>query len=202
MTTRAEARKKRIRELNEVAKAVKEYTLLPEMDEEARALYWVGPWDRKRYLKDEKGKYKKDESGNPEIVVERDPMPAIHIHLGAFQFSPRALFLRGSGFHVAGPHRCLGFLEDKKLLTSREYERNWHPRLHGWTVNLHILQNAERFGFEAIEVNGKLYSVEYLLTCPAVPRKESGGYEKNLLLVDPDNKPRDPLSPSQTEKER
>jgi hypothetical protein len=200
MTTRAEARAKRVRELNEVAKAVKEYSLPPEMDEDARALYWVGPWDFKRYVKDEKGKYKKDESGNAVTVIERDPLPAIHIHLGAFQLSPRASSRLNSGLHVAGPHRCLGYLEDKKLLTTRVYERNWHPRLHGWTVNLHILQNAERFGFEAMEVNGKLYSVEYLLTCPEVSRRDSGGYEKNLLLVDPGNKLKDPLAFSQTEK--
>lgn len=195
MTTRAEALKKRIRELDRFSEGVRDYTLAPEMDADARALYWVGPWDHRRYVKDEKGKYKKDDSGNPEIVIERDPMPAIHIYLAAFQFSPRARFMHRSGFHVAGAHRCLGFLDDKTLLTSREYERNWHPRLHGWTVNLHILQNAARFGFEAMDVNGKLYSVEYLLTCPPVPRKDSGGYERNLLLVDPENKPKDPLPP-------
>jgi hypothetical protein len=202
MTTRAEARNRRIHELTLVAKAVKEYTLPPEMDEDARALYWVGPWDHRRYVKDEKGSYRRDESGNAEVVIERDPMPAVHIHLGAFKFSPRALSRSRSGLHIAGPHRCLGFLENMKLLTSREYERNWHPRLHGWTVNLHILRNAERFGFEAIDVNGKLYSVEYLLTCPEVARKDSGGYERNLLLVDPENKPKDPLSPRPNEMER
>jgi hypothetical protein len=195
MTTRAEARAKRERELREVAKAVKEYTLPPEMDEDARALYWVGPWDYRRYVKDEKGRYKKDDKGNPAIKIERDPMPAIHIHLGAFKSTPRALFRRRSGLHVAGPHRCLGFLEAKKLLTTRVYQRNWHPRLHGWTVNLHILRNANRFGFDAMEINGKSYTVECLLTCPEVPRKESGGYEKNLLLVDPENEPKQTISP-------
>lgn len=201
MTTRVEAQNKRIHELTAVAKAVKEYTLPPEMDEDARALYWVGPWDHERYVKDEKGRYKKDASGNPETVNERDPMAAIHIFLAGFQFSPRALSRRGSGLRVAGRHRCLGFLEDNKLLTSRDFERNWHPRLNGWTVNLHILQNAERFGFEAMDVNGKLYSVEYLLTCPEVSRRESGGYEKNLLLVDPENKRRNPLSTPSAENE-
>jgi hypothetical protein len=121
-------------------------------------------------------------------------MPAIHIHLGAFRYSPRALFKLSSGLHVAGPHRCLGYLEDTKLLTSRVYERNWHPRLQGRTVNLHILKSAGRFGFEAMEINGKLYSVEYLLTGPEVSRRDSGGYEKNLLLIDPHNKPKDELS--------
>ena len=68
MTTRAEARNKRIRDLTEVSKAVKEYTLSPEMDEDARALYWVGPWDHKRYVKDEKGKY--NLSGHPKPANE------------------------------------------------------------------------------------------------------------------------------------
>lgn len=189
MTTRAEARARRIGELQGVAAAVKEYTLPPEMDLDARALYWVGPWDYKRYVKDEKGRCKKDDTGSPVTVIERDTMPAIHIYLAAFKPSRRALFLYRSGFRIAGAHRCLGFLEDGKLSTSRVYERNWHPRLNGWTVNLHILQNAERFGFGRIEINGKIYAVEYLLTCPEVARKDSGGYEKNLLLIDPENKP-------------
>jgi len=193
--TRAEARDKRVRELGGFKTSVTEYMLAPEMDEDARALYWIGPWDFKRFLKDEKGKYIKDDSGNNKFELEREPQPAIHIYLAGFQFSPRALNRIQMGLFAAGAHRCLGYLDDKKLLTSRWVERNWHPRLHGWTVNLHILQNAERFGFEAIEVNGKLYSVENLLTCPEVSRKDSGGYEKNLLLIDPENKPSDPFSP-------
>jgi hypothetical protein len=191
--TPAEAQKDRARELTEFAREVKEYDLTPEMDVDARALYWVGPWDHKRFVQDEKGKYKKDEAGNSEFIIERDALPAIHIYLAEFRLSPHALRFSRWGFWVAGAHRCLGYLEDKKLLTSRVYRRNWHPKLHGWTVNLHILRNAERFGFEAMELNDKLYTVDYLLTCPPVARKDSGGYEQNLLLIDPDNKPVDPL---------
>lgn len=186
------AREKRIRELTRISNELKEFTLAPEMDEDARALYWVGPWDYKRWVKDEKGKYKKDDSGENYFVWERDPMPAIHIHLGAFRPRPSVL-------QIAGAHRCLGFLEDKKVLTSRYANRNWHRKLHGYTVNVHILQNAERFGFEEIDINGKSYSVKYLLTCPRVPRKDSGGYENNLLLVDPENLPNDQFAPSRPE---
>jgi hypothetical protein len=65
--------------------------------------------DYKRYSKDEKGKYKNDETGNPEIVVELDPTPAIQIHVGIFQSSPRALSLRRCGFCVVRPAaRVLG----------------------------------------------------------------------------------------------
>jgi len=187
MTTRAEAKNKRILELTKVAKRVTEYTLAPEMDEDARGLYWIGPWDFKRWAKDEKGKYKKDDSGDHYQESVRDPLPAIHIHLGAFK--PRPSVLR-----IAPAHRCLGYLEDKKLLTTRFAHRNWHKKLGGYTVNLHILQNAERFGFDEVDINGKSYSVQYLMTCPPVPRKDSGGYENNLLLIDPDNKPRDLLA--------
>lgn len=185
MTTRAEAKNKRIIELTSVAKRVTEFTVAPEMDEDARALYWVGPWDFKRWAKDEKGEYKKDDAGEHYQEWVRDPLPAIHIHLGAFK--PRPSVLR-----IAPAHRCIGYLEDRKLLTTRLVHRNWHKRLRGYTVNLHILQNANRFGFDEVDINGKLYSVEYLLTCPPVPRRESGGYENNLLLIDPDNRP-DPL---------
>ncbi len=194
--TNAEAKEKRVCELTEFSKEITEYTLAPEMDEDAHALYWIGPWDRKVYQKDDKGKWKKSESGDLEFVMERDPMSAIQMYLAAFSYSPRALDRLRNGFFAAGAHRGMGFLEDKKLLTTRDFSRNWHRRLRGWTVNLHILQNAERFGFESVDINGKLYSVEYLLKCPPVPRKESGGYEKNLLLVDPENLPRDPLAPS------
>jgi hypothetical protein len=45
--TRAEAKAKRFRELTEFSKTLTEFTLKPEMDDDARALYWVGPWDRK-----------------------------------------------------------------------------------------------------------------------------------------------------------
>jgi hypothetical protein len=164
------------------------------MDGDARALYWVGPWDHERFVTDYKGKYKKDESGESVFVMERDALPAIQIYLAAFKLSDRALRMSYWGFHVARAHRCVGFLEDNQLLTSREYARHWHRKLQGWTVNLHILKNPRRFGFEAIEFNGKSYPVEYLLTCPPVRRRDSGGYEQNLLLVDPDNKP-DPMSP-------
>lgn len=93
-----------------------------------------------------------------------------------------------SGMHVAGPHRCLGMLDGKTLTTSREYGRNWHRKLSGWTVNLHVLQHANRYGFEEVEINGKKYSVEYLLTCPIVERQHSDGYEQNVLVIDPENK--------------
>jgi hypothetical protein len=194
--TKAEAKDKRIRELTEFSKTLTEYSLAPEMDEDARALYWIGPWDHKVYQKDEKGRYIKNESGNGVFIVERDQMPAIQMYLAAFEYSPRALERKRNGFFAAGAHRSLGFIEDRKLLTSRYVTRNWHWKLHGWTVNLHILKNAERFGFEAMEVNGKLYSVAHLLTGPEVKRKDSGGYELNLLLVDPENKPRDLLAAS------
>ena len=87
------------------------------------------------------------------------------------------------GFHVAGPHRCIGFLEDGILSTFREYGRNWHKKLRGWTVNLHILQEPDRFRFKKVEINGKIYDIERLLECPLVPRKESGGYELNVLFL-------------------
>jgi hypothetical protein len=189
MTTRAEAKSRRILELTNIAKRVTEYTLAPEMDDDARGLYWIGPWDFKRWARDEKGNYKKDESGDNYQESVRDPLPAIHIHLGAFRPRPSAL-------KIAPAHRCIGYLEERKLLTTRFAHRNWHKKLGGYTVNLHILQNAQRFGFDEVEINGKSYAVEYLLTCPPVPRSESGGYENNLLLVDPDNKPRDPLATS------
>ena len=166
---------------------------MPELDADARALYWIEPWDQRRYVKDANGKWKKDANGNMVVEVTRDPRLAIHIHLGSFRRSPRALELLRWGFHVAGPHRCIGFLEGGTLSTYREYVRNWHKTLQGWTVNLHILQNSERFGFKDVEINGKTYEVERLLKCPLVPRKESGGYEVNVLLKDPDNVYRDPL---------
>jgi hypothetical protein len=194
--TKTEAKEKRVRELTQFSKEITEHTLAPEMDEDAHALYWIGPWDRKVYQKDEKGKWKKVASGDLEFVMERDPMPAIQMYLAAFKYSPRALDRLRNGFFAAGAHRGMGFLEDRKLLTSRDFSRNWHRRLKGWTVNVHILQNSERFGFDAMNINGKIYSVEYLLNCPPVPRRESGGFEKNLLLVDLENLPRDPLAAS------
>ena len=89
--TKAEAKEKRVRELTEFSKEITEYTLAPEMDEDAQALYWIGPWDRKVYQKDDKGKWKKSESGDLEFVMERDPMSAIQMYLAAFSYSPRAL---------------------------------------------------------------------------------------------------------------
>ena len=62
MTTRADARAKRIAELQRIAEDVKRrkvFTLAPELDADARALYWIEPWDHKRYIKDEKGRWKK-----------------------------------------------------------------------------------------------------------------------------------------------
>lgn len=196
MTTRAQARIKRTVELQAVADAVKrrqEFTLDPELDADARALYWIEPWDQRRYVKDENGEWKKDADGETVTETVRDPRPAIHIHLGSFRLSPRALERSRWGFHVAGPHRCIGFLENGTLSTYREYVRNWHKKLHGWTVNLHILQHSDRFSFNEVEINGKVYGVERLLKCPLVPRKESGGYEVNVLLKDRDNVYRDPL---------
>jgi hypothetical protein len=190
MTTQAQARAKRTAELQTIADAVKsrrEFTLAPELDADARALYWIEPWDQRRYVKDEKGKWKKDADGNAVVEVIRDPRLAIHIHLGSFRLSPRGLELRWWGFHVTGPHRCIGFLESGTLSTYREYVRNWHKTLQGWTVNLHILENSERFGFTEVEINGKVYPVERLLKCPLVSRKDSGGYEVNVLLRDPQN---------------
>ena len=112
MTTRAEAKNKRILELTNIAKRVTEYTLAPEMDEDARGLYWIGPWDFKRWARDEKGNYKKDDSGDHYHESVRDPLPAIHIHLGAFKPRPSAL-------KIAPAHRCIGYLEDRKLLFDR-----------------------------------------------------------------------------------
>jgi hypothetical protein len=77
--TKAEVKEKRVRELIEFSKKITEYTLAPEMDEDAHALYWIGPWDRKVYQKDAKGKWKKNDSGELEFAVQRDPMPAIQM---------------------------------------------------------------------------------------------------------------------------
>lgn len=189
MGTQAKALAKRTTELNRIAKEVlhrKQFTLAPELDDEARALYWLEPWDHKRYLKDEKSRWKKD--GNREPIPETpDLRPAIQMYLASFSPSPRAIERWKRGGHITGPHRRIGFLEEGTLFTYREYVRNWHMKLQGWTVNLHILKYADRFGFKDVDINGRVYSVERLLKCPVVPRKESGRYEVNVLLKDPDN---------------
>jgi hypothetical protein len=41
--TKAEVLESRVRELTGIANTVKGHTLAPEMDADARALYWVGP---------------------------------------------------------------------------------------------------------------------------------------------------------------
>src|SRR5271156_94902 len=146
MTTQAQARAKRTAELQSVADDVKrrrQFTLTPELDADARALYWIEPWDDRRYVEVEKGEWKKDASGNVATEVPHDSQLAIHIHLASFSFSPRQLERWKRGLRVAGPHRCIGFLENGTLSTYREYVRNWHKTLQGWTVNLHILQNSE-----------------------------------------------------------
>jgi hypothetical protein len=183
------AQKKRESILTHIEKEVKkDYGVESQLDSDARALYWVAPWNHRRYLKDEKGKWKKDKSGDTEFVVEKSPLPAIHMYVANWRLFGTSLLMARSGMHVTGPHRCLGMIDGKTLVTSREYGRNWHRKLGGWTVNLHILRYAKQYGLEDVELNGKKYTVEHLLTCPLVERKHSGGYEQNVLVIDPENR--------------
>ena len=87
--------------------------------------------------------------------------------------------------------RVLGFVNKGVLETYRDQKWHFHRKLGGLTFNLHILKNANSYGFSQVEIERadeqagrerRLVSVSELLKCPRVLRKDSGGYEEQVLF--------------------
>jgi|SRR5579862_3722842 len=135
-------------------------------DDEYRAVYWT--------VDDQKGW-------------------AIHLYLtDPPALSERMRFaIRNYLRQAPSQHRILGFVENGVLATYRDQKWHFHPKLEGLTFNLHILRNANTYGFSTVEIERadekagrerRLVSVSELLDCPRVPRKSSGGYEEQVLF--------------------
>ena len=85
-------------------------------------------------------------------------------------------------------HRMLGVIQDRILHAHRDDESkvslHWHPKLDCYTIARWPIVNAARYGFDAIEINGRApISVGEIMEWPEVPAKLRGGYERQLQLI-------------------
>jgi hypothetical protein len=136
-----------------------------ELDDEARAAYWVGPFRR----------WPKKDPVTLEEKYEIDLRDALQLALDHYP-------------ETGNRHRMLGEIKDRILYTTRAKKNgatlHWHPRLNCYTVARWPILHASRFGFHAIEINGHSpVPVNYLLQQPEVPPKERGGYERQIQIL-------------------
>jgi hypothetical protein len=103
-----------------------------------------------------------------------------------FGESTLQLYLTYKSPYTAGiARRILGVLDDGILQAHRmpPGSSHWHPDLKCFCIARFPIDRPELFGLKGIAVNDHEYkTIAQLRECPEVPRKYSGGFERQIQL--------------------